>query len=253
MKKRLTNITPFKAVETECITPTMKLEKKLAETVIMAQEAERKRLGQELHDNVNQLLATAQLFLERLEIKGDENFEFKNKASQYIDMAVNDIRSLSHSLVVPHFEKNKLTDSCRKIVNDIKLAGAFTVFSEFDEKVEGLDHSKKMNLFRILQEQLKNTIKYSYATLMHVRLFCDENNVHLIIRDNGVGFDSNKKDFGSGLYNIFGRAELCGGTAIITTAPGCGCKLEVIIPLCSHTSAGANRNPESSGLVAARV
>ena len=253
MKKQLTNITPFKAVDTECVSPTMKLEKKLIETIIKAQEAERKRLGRELHDNVNQLLATAQLFLERLQIKGDENFEFKNKVSQYFDMAVNDIRSLSHSLAIPHFEKNKLADSCRKIVNDIKLAGAFAVFSEFDEKAEKLDHSKKMNLFRILQEQIKNTIKYSHATLMQVRLFCDENNVHLIITDNGVGFDSNKKDVGSGLYNIFGRAELCGGTAIITTAPGCGCKLEVIIPFCSHVSADANRNAESFGLVAARI
>jgi len=209
----------------------MKLQKKLTETVIMAQEAERKRLSQELHDNVNQLLATAKLFLDRLETRNEQNEEFKSKITQYIEMAFTEIRSLSHSLATPHFEKNKLTDSLRKITNDIKLAGAFTVISDFDEKAEMLDQSKKMNLFRIFQEQIKNTMRYSQATCIQTRLFFVDNNAHMIIEDNGVGFDVDKKGIGSGLYNILERAELCGGTAKITSSPGFGCKLEVIIPV----------------------
>lgn len=219
--------------ETNDITCPVKLQKKLAETIIMAQEAERKRLAQELHDNVNQLLATAKLFLGGLKTCDARDIEFKTKISQYIDMAFAEIRSLSHSLAVPHFERTKLTDSLMKIVTDIRSVGVFTIFSDFDEKAEMLDHSKKMNLFRIFQEQIKNTIRYSHATFIQTRLFFDNNNLHMIIKDNGIGFDLDKKGVGSGIYNICERAELCGGTATITTSPGQGCKLEIIIP--SHS------------------
>src|SRR5437868_9983846 len=171
------------------IPATLTLQKKRAETNITEQEAERKRLSQELHDNVNQLVATAKLFVDRLQTKNAQHEEFRTKISQYLDMAFTEIRSLSHSMAAPHFEKSKLTDSLKKIVSDIKLAGGFTVLSDFDERVEMLDSSKKMNLFRIFQEQIKNTMRYSKATLIQTRLFLIKNTVHMIIEDNGVGFD----------------------------------------------------------------
>ena len=222
--------------ETNRVPARLKLQKKLAETVITAQEAERKRLSQELHDNVNQLLATAKLFLDRLETRNEQHEEFKSKITQYIEMAFTEIRGLSHSLSAPHFEKHKLTDSLKKITSDITLAGTFAVYADFDEKAETLDLSKKMNLYRIFQEQIKNTMRYSRATNVETRLFVDDNHVHMLIQDNGVGFDINNKGIGSGLSNIFERAELCGGTATVTTSPGCGCKLEIVIPVLVESS-----------------
>ena len=209
----------------------MNLRIKLDEIAIKEQEKERKRLGQELHDNVNQLLATAKLFLDRVKTIGDESFEFKTKVSQYLQSAFDEIRSLSHGLATPHFENTSLTDSFKRIVNDIKLSGAFSIFSDLDKKAELLDNSIKLHLFRIFQEQIKNTVRYSHATLVQVRLKVAGGHVRLTIKDNGVGFDLSKKGDGSGLSNIYDRVALCQGTAKITTAPGRGCKLGVLIPI----------------------
>jgi two-component system sensor histidine kinase UhpB len=226
------SLTPIlSAKETRDILGNVTLQKRLSETIIMAQEAERKRLSLELHDNVNQLLATAKLFIDRLSTTDKENAEFKSKISQYIDMAFTEIRSLSHGLAQPRFKKNTFTACLQKIVDDIRTAGVFTIFCEFDERIELLDYTKKINLFRIFQEQIKNTIRYSRASFIQTRLFYDEDHaLHMIIGDNGVGFDADKKEVGSGLYNIYERTELCGGTATLTTSPGNGCKLEITIP-----------------------
>ena len=204
--------------------------KKLEEAMVLGQEKERTRLGHELHDNVNQILAVSKLFLGMLRTGDDESNELKRKVGEYLDSAVNEIRNLSHGLVVPNFNKTGLVGSFNKILNDIAMVNPFEVAFDYDEKIESLNDSKKITLLRILQEQIKNIIKYSRATKVNVELCLVRNKALLRIRDNGVGFDARASRKGIGLSNIYDRIELFNGCVNLETAPGKGCDLMVTLP-----------------------
>jgi signal transduction histidine kinase len=86
-------------------------------------------------------------------------------------------------------------------------------------------------LFRIVQEQLNNTVKHSCAQNVCIKLYSKANEFILEIRDDGKGFDSVKTKKGIGILNIKNRAELFNGSAEILSQPGNGCLLIVSFPL----------------------
>lgn len=98
-----------------------------------------------------------------------------------------------------------------------------------ESKLLGPD--KKLTLFRIVQEQLKNISKYSQANYVEILLQSKNENIQLIIKDNGVGFDVKKTNNGVGLASIRDRAKFCNGEVVIKSAPGKGCVLTITIPL----------------------
>ncbi|HET7898011.1 MAG TPA: ATP-binding protein, partial [Flavisolibacter sp.] len=90
--------------------------------------------------------------------------------------------------------------------------------------------NKKLALFRIIQEQLNNIIKYAKANTVSIILRLTHDNVLLQIKDNGIGFDMNRTKKGLGITNISNRADLLGGSALLTSSPGHGCELNVCLP-----------------------
>jgi two-component system sensor histidine kinase UhpB len=100
-----------------------------------------------------------------------------------------------------------------------------------DQENEMLSPGKKLTLFRIIQEQLKNAIKYSKAKNLEILLQCKNKIVQLIITDNGIGFDTKKTNSGIGLTSIQDRAKFYNGKTEILSSPGNGCQLIVSIPL----------------------
>ena len=89
----------------------------------------------------------------------------------------------------------------------------------------------KINLYRILQEQLNNIIKYAGATEIFVGLKFVDNNLKLTIKDNGKGFDPKQYSKGIGLENMKRRAKLFSGTFKLNTSPDKGCEITIEIPL----------------------
>ncbi len=207
------------------------LQKKLAETLIMAQEKERTKLGHELHDNVNQLLATARLFLTMITKKESGSDELISKANQYIESAYNEIRTLSRGLVMPKFSQQGLIDSFRNILEDIAISGIFEISFDYDEEIEAQNDTVKITLLRILQEQIKNTVNYSKASFVEVSLTMKNDKACLLIKDNGVGFDAGKTGRGIGLGSILERTELLNGKMELNTSPGKGCELKITLPV----------------------
>jgi len=123
--------------------------------------------------------------------------------------------------------------SIRELVNDLRFVRLFNirfVHSSSDD-IEILSQHKKITLFRIIQEQTKNIVKYSTAKNVEISLHCCNNQVRLIIRDDGKGFDSQTTRRGLGLSNIYERTQLYNGKVMLTTAPGKGCSVIVNIPL----------------------
>ena len=227
----LQDVSDIKELESRLIEEKMRRQKEISETVIQVQEKERTRIGHELHDNVNQILTSVKLFLELLNPVTKEEKEIKNKSSEYITQAINEIRTLSRELVVPQLKGRTLVESIKTLIEDIHIANVMKISFTHDHENDLLSPAKKLTLFRIIQEQLKNILKYSKASDVNIYLHCKNQEVELAIKDNGIGFDPKKTYSGVGLSSIHERARFYNGIAEIQTAAGEGCLLTVTIPV----------------------
>lgn len=209
-------------------------QKMVARAVVEAQEKERAEIGKELHDNVNQILSTAKLFLEVAKNDTKERLSLIKRSAQSIHDAINEIRSISKSLVPPSISDLGLTESINDLVQNIRVSKALKVDFFIQGDIENsLNGEQKLMLFRIIQEQVNNVLRHSQATLVSISLVLGDNTVELEITDDGKGFDMEKAHIkkGVGLSNIVSRAELFHGKVDIYSAPGEGCKLRVYIPI----------------------
>ena len=227
----LQDVTELKQLEDQLTMEKLQRQKEISETVIRVQEKERTRIGHELHDNVNQILSTTKMFVEMLTPASDEDKKLKEKSIEYLMASIEEIRKLSKELVVPQLKEKSLVESIYVLLEDIQMAGKLKIKFVHDIENSMLSPGKKVTIFRIVQEQFKNILKYSKAKQVDIHLNCKEENVMLVIKDNGVGFDPKKTHRGIGLSNIHDRARFYNGEVLIEAAPGKGCALTVTIPL----------------------
>jgi PAS domain S-box-containing protein len=234
----LLDLTELKGLENLLLQEKIKHQKEIAKSIIDTQEKERTRLGQELHDNINQLLLVSKLYLGLLKPTDAGNKLIAKKIMESVNMAITEIQTISREMVLPKLKEKTLAESINELVKDVKMTCKFNIRFLYNKKSEDLSEGKKIALYRIVQEQLKNTIQYSKANNVVIQLICNAHSVDLIVHDDGVGFDPLKKTKGIGLRNIYDRTGLYNGTVELQSAPGCGCRLKVNIPKCQ---AGAKR------------
>jgi PAS domain S-box-containing protein len=226
------DVSETKHLETQLFEEKLKKQKQIAETIIVAQQDERTRIGHELHDNINQILASAQLYLSMLKPENEDSSVCKDRTKDAINMAIEEIRKLSKELVMPNLHRDGLIAAINTLITDLNYAKLFAIsFTHPDHcDVESLSVHKKITLFRIIQEQTKNIIKYSHAKNVNYILDCTDKYFRLLISDDGIGFDPNSTRRGIGLSNIYERTKLYNGQVNLTTAPEQGCTLEIKIP-----------------------
>jgi signal transduction histidine kinase len=203
----------------------------VSELVIQAQEKERTQIGHELHDNVNQILSSAKLFIEMMQPDTADQQLYKSKGVGYISLAIEEIRKLSKELVAPRLKENNLISCISQLLDDTRLSSTVDIQFVHDGSADLLSEGKKVTLFRILQEQLKNILRHSGANQVAVSLACDDQLIRLEVKDNGVGFDANQTFRGIGLTNIYERVRFYNGTVWLDTAPGKGCSLTISLSL----------------------
>ena len=204
--------------------------KEISETIIRVQEEERIRIGHELHDNVNQILSVSRLFVDMLVPVGEDQKNIKSKSIEYILLAIEEIRKLSKELAAPQLKDERLKDSIQSLIDDLHLTDIVKIELIYDHESELLSQGRKVTIFRIVQEQLKNIIKYSFAKKVEIMLQSKDGNTELIIKDDGIGFDPKQTHRGIGLFNMQERTKFYDGSVEIQTAPGKGCTLIVTIP-----------------------
>jgi len=226
----LQDISGLKELEEQLIEEKLQRQNEISETIIKVQEKERTRIGHELHDNVNQILSTTKLFMDMMTAHSKEERQIKQKSVEYILMAIEEIRKLSKELVVPQLNQKGLAESIRVLVDDLHQTTNMKIKLTHDHENELLSQGKKVTLFRIVQEQLKNIVKHSQAKHVEIYLEYRDQQTRLIIRDDGIGFDSSHTHRGIGLSNIYERTRFYDGTATVETSPGKGCMLTIVLP-----------------------
>ena len=223
------------------VTERVRLEKELAlqqrlkqqqitEVVLGAQERERFELGQELHDNINQILATSKLYLDVAIEEREPRIELLAKSRNNISMAIEEIRRLSKELITPSLNDLGLVQSIKELIRSIQMVKKMKIrltISGVDENA--LLPEQKINVYRIIQEQLNNILKHAQASSVSIELNKQREQIRLRVEDDGRGFDPRMRRDGVGISNIMSRAELYNGKVEIDSSPGKGCRLEVIL------------------------
>ncbi|RPD44445.1 PAS domain-containing sensor histidine kinase [Paracnuella aquatica] len=229
-----TDITEQKKLNQKLLDEKMAQQRRVARATLHGQERERREIGKELHDNIGQQLTTIKLYLEMASTAPDMAAaqDMVAHALHYVSGSINEVRQISRMLVPHSLQDLGLTESVAELCSTIQRTGNLSVsFRHEGYAKNDLDEQKKLAVYRIIQEQLTNTIRHAAANAVHVSLTRRHDEVHLEIVDDGVGFDPKTVRRGLGLSNIRNRAELFGGSIQLTSAPGQGCRLKVRVPV----------------------
>lgn len=226
----VTDITEKKELQRQLVKEQINRQKQITRATLEAQEKERNNLGSELHDNINQILAAVKLQLTYCFENHDADKTILKNALENVELAMTDIRNLSHQLVTHRFGEAKFIAMVNNLVLQLFAPGMVTMnVSHFDENIA---KEIKLTLYRIIQEHLKNIIKHAGAQHINLSVHSNKTEIAVTIEDDGIGFNLNQNRKGVGLTNIYNRAESYNGTVDITTEPGKGCKLKAVLPIC---------------------
>lgn len=226
------DITEKKKLEKELFEQQRKEQLKLTATALHAQEKERNLIGQELHDNVNQILVGTKLFLSMIKEDPLKNQVLISTCMDSIQQAIAENRKLAHALVTPDFEikilAEQITDLSEKMLQTAGIGVSIDIVHLHENRLE---EQQKLAAYRIAQEQCSNIVKYSKARLVTISLSTVDNLFRMTIADDGIGMETTQKTKGIGLNNIKGRLSIFNGTVDIKTTPGKGFALGITMPL----------------------
>jgi signal transduction histidine kinase len=220
------------------ITENIRLQKELdlqklqlIEAVLDAQENERRIIGRELHDNVNQILAALKLNLDLAGENTGHTQMFIANCKQTVSTAMDEVRKLSKELFVPgHLKELGLLLAVEDLIKENLLPKQ--IQWEFNTDISddySLAEEQKLAVYRIIQEQLANIIKYAEASFVTITIQVEGEQISLEIKDNGKGFDASTQKQGIGMTNIISRAELFNGHVKIHSAAGVGYTIKVVL------------------------
>ncbi|MFY8126826.1 MAG: sensor histidine kinase [Chitinophagaceae bacterium] len=195
---------------------------------IEIQELTFKKIGQELHDNVGQLLTVSSINLTSLKTN---DIHMQNTAHEYLKKALAEIRNISHSLSLARINETDIYTFIENEAKAINVSQKAVVNFDCKALEAELDKDAKLIVFRIIQEILSNCIRHAHASIIDIFLEVTFLNFKLIIKDNGKGFDMNQVVFGDGLANIKKRTELLKGKFLIQSSPKLGTEISINIPI----------------------
>jgi signal transduction histidine kinase len=200
---------------------------------IAAQEAERRVVSRELHDEAGQALVTLKYSLAALQGELPEaELIFRQRLAEsmgIIDQTMLQIRGLAHRLRPPVLEIGGINLSLQELCREITDRTKIPVYYDGLE-IPGLPDEMGISLFRFVQEALTNILKHAHATEVKVRLQYQKRGINLSVADNGRGIEDTLQSEGLGLMGIKERLALLGGKLEVHSQKGRGTKLVARVP-----------------------
>jgi len=201
-------------------------EREITRAVVFAQEKERQGIGAELHDNVNQLLASAKLYLDVMRTDATEINACIPKCTATIESAIDEIRKLSRKLVGPKHQGLGLEEALRELMASFAVnARVHYHYHSVDLSLCPITEETELVVYRIVQEQFTNISRHAHATEVDISLKGSPKELQVTITDNGQGFEVDGRKEGIGISNMRNRAHAAHGTLQVTSSPGHGCLL----------------------------
>jgi signal transduction histidine kinase len=198
-----------------------------------SQESERKRISADLHDSLGSLLWGAKVnasYIQRSTKLSGEALNSHTELLRILDDSINTMRRISWELSPEAFQYSGLSESVKKLCQQLDGKGIDIQFSENESQAwNTLD---ALQVFRIIQELLSNAVKHSHATLVQVSLTWVPTLLEITVSDNGIGFTIEKNKRGVGLWNIEQRVKQLQAKLFIGVTPtGSGTTINIKIPL----------------------
>ena len=211
-----------------------RISKLIIKKLIEAKEEEHKRLAQELHDGVGQSLYTISVALQAIEsfVKDNEKLNiFIEEVRTELEKVMKDVQVYSHQLRPHSIDQFGITPTIRTLVESVQKVHPHISFLFEANFQERCNSSVEINVYRVVQEALHNSIKYAQASKVFIRLEIKDNHLVLCIEDDGVGFDPQfvKKE-GLGLKHMEERITMLGGSFQLKTAPAKGTHITIQLP-----------------------
>lgn len=197
---------------------------------LQSQERQRNTIAIELHENINQILASAKLNLSMIP-SGLADPDKVRESEEHIEYALFQIRKLYHTLVTPDLQEFDWVELLRQLTDEIFSEEDIEV--QFDAQLnnpQSVSLEIKLSLYRIAQEHLMNIRQHASAGRLQIRLTDQQQCIFFSVEDDGVGFDLNKARIGLGIRSMENRVSLHNGSIRFDTASGQGCRLHVELP-----------------------
>ncbi len=206
-------------------------EQRRVEAIIETQEKERKRVAEELHDNLGQMLSLVKLNLSRLEeqIEGDRDLYYQT--SEFLDESCTELRKIAHNIMPPDFEKKTLIEILEALLRKYATASGLNYRFDHYQVPDQIPVAVKFNLYRVTQEIINNILKHAQANKITLQLIGNEEGLDMMVEDDGKGFDVNFNTGGIGLQNISSRINLLKGTVEVDSSLQRGTIYNIHLPL----------------------
>ena len=215
-------------------------EQKIRSTsIITGQERERKRMSQEIHDGIGQMLTALKFGLESFVSEEEKEKKRLADLKSLLQTTIKEVRRISSDLLPTVLQDYGLSSALKELVTISQNASAIPIV--FSDKLmidKRLNKNIEISLYRICQESINNAIKYSQGSKIKVKLTNDVEFINLIIEDDGNGFDLSEieklnrtRESGNGLNNIRERADLINAKLYINSTPSKGTTIFVELAL----------------------
>lgn len=192
---------------------------------ISAQENERKRIAQDLHDEVGAMLSVVKLNVARIEKKSiEENTKaLANETKTYLDDVITQVRRISRALLPPSLERLGIYLAAEELAKWVNKSDQLKIECWRSGEPFRFDSKKELAVFRAVQELINNAIKHSGADLISFKVRFSGVNLSIVLNDNGKGFNiDDKMKHGLGLKNIESRAQIIGAKFKMKSIIGIG-------------------------------
>ena len=209
--------------------------------IIKAQEAERSRIAQELHDGINQLIASVKMRLSKVESSLPElkpaAREILARCDRLLVKVLEENRRIAHNLRPTDLDNLGLAAACNSFCNEIQSRTSLEVQCRVNAPATRLPPVTELHLFRIMQEAVTNIEKHAQAKVVKLQMKSEGDWMVFKIQDDGCGFDTKNsrarkaKGHGLGLTNMRERALSLGGTYDLKSTPGKGTTIIVRVPV----------------------
>ena len=205
------------------------------QAILQGQEEERRRLARDLHDGLGGMLSTVKFYLASAQGRvplPPEPAELLGQAIGRLDSSIGELRRVARNLMPEALLAFGLAQALQDLCAATQQAGGVPVQLHLHGLETRLPQPLEVELYRLVQELLNNVLKHARAQQVLVQLMRHDAELHLVVEDDGQGFDTAAAGTGVGLRSVQARARYLGGTLEVQSQPGQGTSvsLELRVP-----------------------
>jgi len=224
----------------EDITDKKEAGRRLQRASMESQQKEQRRVAKDLHDAIGQELSALSMLVSNLksfiDFSNEDASNLYDTSKSILKNSIGHLREICFDLMPSALQKGNLVQAVKQLAGLLSKQSNFQVDLEVhskEEDISKLDSLMALNIYRIIQEFINNTIKYANANKVFIEMYLDAHKkvFEVLIKDNGEGFDVKKAiGKGNGLQNYQTRVDVFKGNAYLESKIGKGTSLELKIP-----------------------